>query len=99
MTAALPPTSLDALRDEIARLTAHIAMYLVNEPTVAEEMAHLREENDRLTAVVGHLLTNPLGTTQLTAFTSDLDAMNGELDIDEQGDDRTVITYTLRRAR
>jgi len=46
--AALPPTSIDALRDEIARLTAHINLYLVHEPTVAEEMAYLREENDRL---------------------------------------------------
>jgi len=99
VTAALPPTSIEALRDEVERLTGHIAKYLVHEPTVAEEMAYLRRQNDRLTAVVGHLLTNPLGTTQATAFTSDLDAMDGDLDIDEQDDDRTVITYTLRRAR
>lgn len=48
--AALPPTDVDALRDEVARLNAHIAKYTVHEPTVAEEMAHLSEENDRLRA-------------------------------------------------
>lgn len=46
--AALPPTDLDALRDEVARLNAHIAQYTVHEPTVAEEMAYLSSENDRL---------------------------------------------------
>ena len=46
--AALPPTTLDALRDEVARLNAHIAQYTVHEPTVREEMAYIKSENDRL---------------------------------------------------
>jgi uncharacterized coiled-coil DUF342 family protein len=46
--AALPPTDVDALRDEVARLNAHIAKYTVNEPTIAEELAYRSSEIDRL---------------------------------------------------
>lgn len=48
--AALPATTVEALREENARLIAHIAQYTVHEPTVAEEMAYIKSENDRLRA-------------------------------------------------
>lgn len=48
--AALPATTVEALREENARLTAHIAKYTANEPTVREEMDYVREENARLRA-------------------------------------------------
>jgi uncharacterized protein (DUF3084 family) len=50
VTAALPPTSLDAARDEIARLRGELEKYVGHEPTVREEMAYIRSENDRLEA-------------------------------------------------
>lgn len=48
MTASLPPTSMDALRDEVARLRAALELYVGHEPTVREEMAYVQSENDRL---------------------------------------------------
>jgi hypothetical protein len=48
--AALPPTSPDALRDEITRLRAELENYQGHEPTVREEMAYVQSENDRLDA-------------------------------------------------
>lgn len=52
MTAALPPTSLDAARDEITRLRAELENYVGHEPTVREEMAYIRSQNDELDAAV-----------------------------------------------
>lgn len=46
--AALPATTVEALREENARLTAHIAQYTVNEPSIAEELAYRSSEMDRL---------------------------------------------------
>lgn len=45
---ALPATTVDALRDEVTRLTTELEKYVGHEPTIAEEMAHLRAELDRL---------------------------------------------------
>jgi len=50
VTAALPPTSVDALRSEVTRLAALLGTYVGVKPTVAEEMAYVRSENDRLRA-------------------------------------------------
>lgn len=48
MTAALPPTDLNAARDEITRLRAELAKYVSHEPTIREEWAHIRQENAQL---------------------------------------------------
>jgi hypothetical protein len=50
VSAALPPSSVDAARTEIARLTAELAKYVGHEPTVAEEMAYAWQQVDRLRA-------------------------------------------------
>lgn len=42
--AALPPTDVDALRDEVARLNAHIARYTVHERDQARRWAVALEQ-------------------------------------------------------
>lgn len=46
----------------------------------------LEQENARLTAVIGHLMTNAMNVSEHEAWTCDLDAlMAGSLDITEMG--------------
>lgn len=53
----------------------------------------LEQDNARLLAVIGHLLSNALGTTSTSAWDSDIDAFAGRVGLSEQ-DGRTVITVT-----
>ncbi|MDH6116855.1 chromosome segregation ATPase [Kitasatospora sp. GAS204A] len=48
MNAALPPTSMDALREEVERLRVHLAEFVGHEPTIREEMGYLSRERMRL---------------------------------------------------
>lgn len=65
----------------------------------AEFTAHARQgvpdllaENARLRQVIAHLMTNPLGVTEATYWTSDIDAQTGLVDITDGPDDKTTIT-------
>lgn len=54
----------------------------------------LQAENDRLRKVIAHLMTNPLGTREVTHHTSDIDAQTGRVDIIDHDNDRTTIRIT-----
>ncbi|MGA5820907.1 hypothetical protein ACPC54_23940 [Kitasatospora sp. NPDC094028] len=96
---ALPPTSMDALRDELARVRAQLAEYVPSEPTVREEMAHVRGENDQLAAIIGHLLVNVIGTTIHTVKPRDLDAFMGLVLVDDYTADDSIHLRVIIPAR
>lgn len=65
-----------AMAAEIRRLTAELAKYVGHEPTIAEEMAYLQTENDRLTTELDLARTVPAAmrrqiTNEIRAYCPD----------------------------
>jgi len=65
---ALPPTEVDNLREELARVRAQLAQYVNYEPTIADEMTHLSEQSDLLEKVVVQHIRDGLSSGSDTAI-------------------------------
>lgn len=94
---ALPPTTIDSLREELARVQAQLDQYVGYEPTIREEMNHLSEENDLLHKAVAFLVYDALDRPSISILDADIDYMVGRLDIEPDPDraDATRFTYSL----
>lgn len=93
---ALTPTTMDALREELDRVRKQLAEYVGHEPTIAEEMKHLGDENDRLRQIIAFLVYDALDRPSISIQVDDIEYMTGRLDIEPDPDriDATRITYT-----
>jgi hypothetical protein len=93
---ALTPTTMEALREELARVRAELAEYVGHEPTVAEEMQHLSDDNMQLRKAVALLMTEYAEKTTVDLWDDDLNSMTGRLEMEPSPGytDRTRITYT-----
>ncbi|BBB01023.1 hypothetical protein RVR_8255 [Actinacidiphila reveromycinica] len=93
---ALPPTDIESLRNELDRTRNELAKYVGHEPTVAEEMQYLSEENERLRKIAAFLLLEYAEKSTVDLWDDDLDTMTGPLDIEPSPDrkETTRVTYT-----